>query len=136
MLAEIRRQARPALVSLAVLSLLVGLLYPTVITIIANAVLPGQARGSLVVQNGRPVGSELIGQPFDDPRYFWSRPSATGPFPYNAAASTGSNLGPTNPALLDAVRGRIRALREADPDRKSTRLNSSHTTISRMPSSA
>ncbi|HTN44672.1 MAG TPA: potassium-transporting ATPase subunit KdpC, partial [Nitrospiria bacterium] len=75
-----------------------------------------QANGSLIVQNGQPVGSTLIGQPFDDPKYFWGRPSATGPFPYNAAASSGSNLGPTNEVLLKAVQDRIAALKAADPE--------------------
>jgi K+-transporting ATPase ATPase C chain len=115
MLQEMRRQVRPALILLALLSLLMGLAYPTVIAIIAHAVFPRQARGSLMLRDGRAIGSELIGQPFSDPRYFWGRPSATGPFSCNAAASSGSNLGPTNPALADAVRDRIGALREADP---------------------
>jgi len=78
-------------------------------------VFPRQANGSLIVQEGRPVGSVLIGQPFDDPRYFWGRPSATSPFPYNAGSSTGSNLSPTNPELVKAVQGRVEALRAADP---------------------
>ncbi len=78
-------------------------------------IFPAQANGSLIEQNGRIVGSALIGQPFDDPKYFWGRPSATAPFPYNAAASSGSNLGPSNPALTDAVQARVAALRAADP---------------------
>jgi len=115
MLHEIRREVRPGLILLAVFSLLMGLAYPTVITIIAHVVFPRQARGSLIVRDGRATGSELIGQPFSNPDYFWGRPSATAPFPYNAAASAGSNLGPTNPALTDAISSRIQALRKADP---------------------
>jgi K+-transporting ATPase ATPase C chain len=92
-----------------------GLLYPLVVTGAARVLFPEQARGSLVTAaDGRVIGSKLIGQAFADPAYFWPRPSATGPTPYNAAASTGSNLGPSNPALADAIRGRIEALRAAD----------------------
>src|SRR5918995_6669919 len=97
---------RPAIVLLILLSAVTGLIYPAVVTVIAQLVFPHQANGSLIVKEGKAVGSALIGQPFDDPKYFWGRPSATSPVPYNAASSTGSNLGPTNPALLDAVRGR------------------------------
>lgn len=110
-----RAQLRPALVSLLLLSAITGLAYPALVTGIARAVFPGQANGSLIVRDGKPIGSALIGQPFDDPRYFWGRPSATAPFPYNAGASTGSNLGPTNPALIRAVEERVAALRAADP---------------------
>jgi potassium-transporting ATPase KdpC subunit len=106
---------RPALVLLIVLSVLTGLIYPAVVTGIAQLVFPRQANGSLIVRDGKVVGSTLIGQPFDDPKYFWGRPSATSPFPYNAVASSGSNQGPTNPALYDAVKGRVEALRAADP---------------------
>lgn len=106
---------RPALVSFIVLTALTGLAYPLAVTGLAQALMPSQANGSLLMENGKPVGSRLIGQPFSDPRYFWSRPSATGPMPYNAAASSGSNLGPTNPALLDAIRARVQALHGADP---------------------
>jgi K+-transporting ATPase ATPase C chain len=106
---------RPALVLLIALSVLTGLIYPAVVTGIAQIVFPRQANGSLIVRDGKVVGSTLIGQPFDDPKYFWGRPSATSPFPYNAAASSGSNQGPTNPALYDAVKGRVEALRAADP---------------------
>jgi potassium-transporting ATPase KdpC subunit len=109
-------QLRPALVLLGLLTLLTGVAYPLVVTGIAQAAFPRQANGSLIVKDGKAVGSTLIGQPFDDPKYFWSRPSATGPAPYNAQASTGSNLGPTNPALTDAVKQRIDALQKADPD--------------------
>lgn len=113
---HITAQLRPALMTLLLLTILTGLLYPLAITGLAQALFPHQANGSLIVQNGRVVGSSLIGQPFDDPTYFWSRPSATSPFPYNAAASSGSNLGPTNPALMKAVQDRIAALKAADPD--------------------
>lgn len=106
---------RPALLLLLVLSLITGLLYPLAVTGAAQLFFPVQAHGSLVQQGGKPVGSDLIGQNFSDPGHFWGRPSATGPMPYNASASGGSNLGPLNPALLDAVRGRIDALRAADP---------------------
>ncbi len=106
---------RPALMSLLLLSLVTGVAYPLVVTGIAQVAFPYQANGSLIVKDGRVVGSALIGQLFDDPKYFWGRPSATGPFPNNAAASSGSNLSPTNPALISAVQGRVDALRAADP---------------------
>jgi K+-transporting ATPase ATPase C chain len=106
---------RPALVSLILLSVVTGLIYPAVVTAIAQLVFPRQANGSLIVRDGKVVGSTLVGQSFDDPKYFWGRPSATAPFPYNAAASAGSNQGPTNPALHEAVKGRVEALRAADP---------------------
>jgi len=119
MKADVRSQLRPAIVSIAIFTLLTGILYPLVITGIAQLIFPHQANGSQIVQNGQVVGSELIGQSFDGPRYFWGRISATSPFPYNAAASTGSNLGPTNPALTDEVKARIAALKAADPMNKS-----------------
>jgi K+-transporting ATPase ATPase C chain len=109
------RQIRAALVVLSVMTVLTGGLYPLLITGIAQAAFPREANGSLVVQGDRILGSERIGQPFDDPRYFWGRISATAPT-YNAQSSTGSNLGPTNPALLDEVKGRVDALHEADPE--------------------
>ncbi|NUZ07934.1 potassium-transporting ATPase subunit KdpC [Piscinibacter koreensis] len=112
-----RRSAllRPALTLFVVLSAVTGLLYPLVTTGVAQLVFPHAANGSLIVRDGKAVGSELIGQAFNDPGFFWSRPSATGPMPYNAANSSGSNLGPSNPALADAVRARVEALRAADP---------------------
>jgi len=110
------RSFKEAFVMLVALTLVTGVVYPLLVTGIAKAVFPGQAAGSLIERNGKTVGSALIGQPFSDPKYFWSRPSATSPMPYNAGASSGSNQGPLNPALADAVRGRIEALRTADPD--------------------
>ncbi len=104
----------PALRMLVVLTALTGVVYPLVTWGLAQGLFPRAANGSLVDQNGKTVGSALIGQSFDDPKYFWSRPSATSP-PYNGAASSGSNLGPRNPALADAVAARIKALRDADP---------------------
>lgn len=106
---------KPAAVLLAVFTVLTGLLYPLAVTGLAQAFFPRQANGSLLRQGDRVAGSALIGQPFDAPRYFWGRPSATTPFPYNAAASSGSNLGPSNPALAEAVKARVAALRAADP---------------------
>jgi len=100
---------------LIVMSVLTGVVYPVVVTVIAQVAFPRQANGSLVMKDGKAVGSALIGQPFDDPKYFWSRPSATSPFADNAAASSGSNLSPTNPDLVKAVQGRVDALRAADP---------------------
>lgn len=107
---------RPALVLFALLTLITGIFYPLAITGVAQLAFPHAANGSLVVRDGKPIGSELIGQYFDAPKYFQGRPSATSPMPYNAEASGGSNLGPTNPALLQAVRQRVAALRAANPD--------------------
>jgi K+-transporting ATPase ATPase C chain len=115
-------QLRAAVVSLLALSVITGIAYPLLVTGIAHAAFPRQAEGSLLPgKDGKPVGSALIGQPFDDPRYFWGRLSATQdanekPLAYNAAWSNASNFGPTNPALLEEVKGRIDALRAADPD--------------------
>ena len=108
----------PALRMLVLLSVLTGVVYPYLVTGIAQLAFPRAANGSLISGDGKVVGSTLIGQPFDDPKYFWSRPSATSPHPYNAGASSGSNQGPRNPALADAVKDRIKALRDADPDSK------------------
>jgi K+-transporting ATPase ATPase C chain len=106
---------RTAALTLLTFTVLTGVAYPLLVTGIAQGFMADAANGSLIVQGGKPVGSALIGQPFSSPKYFWGRPSATGPFPYNAAASGGSNLGPTHPALAEAVRARIAALRAADP---------------------
>jgi K+-transporting ATPase ATPase C chain len=106
---------RPVLVLFAAMTVITGGLYPVVVTAIGRAAFPGQASGSLIVKDGKALGSELIGQQFDAPRYFWGRLSATAPNPYNAQASSGSNLGPTNPALADEVKGRLAALHDADP---------------------
>lgn len=106
---------RPAIMLLLVFTVLLGLVYPAAVTGVAHVLFSAQSEGSLIHDGDRVVGSALIGQPFDDPRYFWGRPSATAPVPYNAAASSGSNLGPMNPALRDAVKARVEALRNADP---------------------
>lgn len=106
---------RPALVLFLALTLLTGMAYPLVVTGAAQLLFPAQAAGSLILRDGKPVGSGLIGQNFTDPGHFWGRPSATGPMPYNASASGGANQGPLNPALLEAVKGRVQALRAADP---------------------
>lgn len=106
---------RQSLLMLLLLTAVTGVAYPLLVTGLAQGLFPAQANGSLVLEHGGAVGSRLIGQSFTDPRYFWGRPSATSPMPYNAAASGGSNLGPNNPALVAAVRQRIAALRAADP---------------------
>lgn len=111
-------QFRPALVMLILMTAITGAIYPIVVTGIAQVIFPSQANGSLIERDGKAVGSALIGQPFGDAKYFWPRPSATSPYPNNASASSGSNQGPLNPALTDAVAGRIKALREADPENK------------------
>lgn len=104
------------MVSLVVFTILTGVIYPLAVTGLAQLIFPGEANGSIIMKDGGAVGSSLIGQYFDDPKYFWGRLSATTPFPYNAAASSGSNLAQSNPALLDNAKGRITALRGADPD--------------------
>ena len=109
------KEIRPAVVSFLLLTLLTGIAYPMLVTGISQATMPDKANGSLIMKDGKPVGSSLIGQSFSDAKYFWSRPSATSPMPNNASSSGGSNLGPTNPALMDAVKGRVQALRDADP---------------------
>ncbi|MGZ5181292.1 MAG: potassium-transporting ATPase subunit KdpC [Ramlibacter sp.] len=106
---------RPTLVLFAALTLAAGVVYPLAVTGAAQALFPAQANGSLVMRDGKPVGSALIGQNFSDPKHFWGRPSATAPMAYNGVASGGSNQGPLNPALLEAVKARVEALRAADP---------------------
>jgi K+-transporting ATPase ATPase C chain len=110
----VKEQLKPALMIFLVLTVLTGLVYPSIVTGLAQLLFHHQANGSMIVREGKTLGSELIGQYFDTPAYFWGRPSATSPFPYNAAASSGSNLGPTNPALAEAVKARIVALKAAD----------------------
>jgi len=109
------KSLKSALLMLLILSIITGLVYPLVVTAAAQLLFSRQANGSLIRGDGKIVGSELIGQTFADSRHFWSRPSATAPYPYNAASSSGSNQGPTNPALIDAVVARIKALKDADP---------------------
>jgi len=109
------KMIRPLLVSFVAMTLLTGVVYPLLVTGIGKVLFPEQASGSLLMKDGKAVGSSLIGQNFTNPRYFWGRPSATGPYPYNALNSSGSNLGPTNPALLDIVKSRIVILKAADP---------------------
>ncbi len=106
---------RPVIVSLFVFTLLVGVIYPLAVTGISQVIFPEQANGSIIVKGGKAVGSTLIGQPFDDPKYFWGRLSATSPFPYNSFSSSGSNLAETNPDLVKNAQGRIDALKSADP---------------------
>jgi K+-transporting ATPase ATPase C chain len=110
-----RRHITTALGILLMMTVITGIIYPLLVTAAAQLIFPRQANGSLIVNNGSNAGSELIGQPFSDPRYFWGRPSATAPAPYNGAASSGSNFGPLNPDLKDAVAARIKALKDADP---------------------
>lgn len=110
------RELRAATTVFLLLTILTGIAYPAFVTLVAQVAFPDQASGSLLRGEGRLVGSRLIGQSFSSPRYFWGRPSATGPIPYNGALSSGSNHGPTNPALTAAIASRVAALRAADPD--------------------
>ncbi|MDA8106650.1 MAG: potassium-transporting ATPase subunit KdpC [Nitrospiraceae bacterium] len=109
---------RNAFMSLILFTILAGFVYPLVVTGIAQAIFPSRANGSIITRGGKPVGSALIGQQFEDPGYFWGRLSATTPYPYNGGSSSGSNLGPNNPELMKAVQARIHAVRTADPDNK------------------
>ena len=118
MMKELKSQIKPTLLSMVVLTLLTGFAYPALVTGLAQVLFPHQANGSLILSQGKPVGSELIGQPFSDPKHFWSRPSATGPYPYNSSSSSGSNLATSNPAQIQAVKDRITGLQAADPDNK------------------
>ncbi len=116
-----RTQLKPAIIILAVLTLITGVIYPLLITVVAQVAFPAQANGSLIMKDGQAIGSRLIGQQFDDPKYFWGRLSATSTYPYNAfdantlTASSGSNYGPLNPALTQTMQSRIDALKAADP---------------------
>ena len=109
------RELKPAFILLLLFTLLTGLIYPALVTGIAQTIFSSRANGSFIERDGKAIGSQFIGQPFSGPKYFWPRPSVTAPYPYNSAASSGSNQGPLNPALIDAVAARIKALREADP---------------------
>jgi K+-transporting ATPase ATPase C chain len=117
MLKELGTQLRLSILSVVVFTVLTGLIYPGVMTLAGQVLFPRQASGSLITANGKTMGSELIGQPFDDAKYFWSRPSATSPYAYNAANSSGSNLGPTNPDFIKSVQSRIDTLKKAHPDK-------------------
>ncbi len=114
------KQLRPVLMVFLLLTVVTGIVYPLLVTGVAQLAFPEKANGSLIRREGGYAGSELIGQPFDDPKYFWGRPSATPDFPYNSASSSGSNLGPSNPALVDAVKARVEALQKADPGNQSS----------------
>lgn len=113
---SLKQTIRPALLLFIVLTIITGVVYPLVTTVIGHWLMPTQANGSLIEKDGKLIGSTLIGQNFTEAKYFWGRPSATGPYPNNAAASSGSNQGPLNPALADAVKGRVGALKSADPE--------------------
>ena len=113
------KHLKPAIILFVLLTVLTGVIYPITITGLAQLVFPVQANGSLITDNrGKVISSALIGQAFNDPSHFWGRPSATAPYPYNAGASKGSNLGPTNPALIDAIKIRLQTLKDIDPDNK------------------
>jgi len=116
MFKEFGTHLRVSFMFMLVFTVLCGMLYPGVVMVIGQALFSKQAGGSLIVVDGKTVGSELIGQPFDDPKYFWGRPSATSPFAYNAANSSGSNLGPTNPAFISGIKANVDAARKANPD--------------------
>jgi potassium-transporting ATPase KdpC subunit len=109
------KSLRTSIITIALFTVLTGFIYPLLVTGIAQILFPAKANGSLLMKDGKAIGSELIGQAFSSPKYFWSRPSATSPFAYNAGASTGSNYGPLNPALLEATAKRVKELKDADP---------------------
>ena len=114
------RMIRNTLMTLLLFTIIVGFIYPLAVTGLAQVIFPDQANGSIITKNGKTVGSALLGQQFEDPKYFWGRLSATSPYPYNGGSSSGSNLGPNNPDLMKAVQSRIQALRAADPGNKAT----------------
>jgi K+-transporting ATPase ATPase C chain len=114
----IREQLKTTILVFCILTIITGIIYPLAITGIAQLFFKSQANGSIIIRDGKVIGSSLIGQPFDDPGYFWGRPSATSPAAFNAASSSGSNLGPSNQALSDAVKTRVNNLHIADPDKK------------------
>ena len=114
------KQLKPVLMVFLLLTAVTGIIYPLLVTGVAQLAFPEKANGSLILRDGGYAGSELIGQPFDDPKYFWGRLSATPDFPYNSASSSGSNLGPSNPALVEAVKARLEALQKTDPGNKSS----------------
>jgi potassium-transporting ATPase KdpC subunit len=111
-------EMRKSLRMILVLTVILGGIYPLLVTVVSRVIMPDKAEGSIIYKNGAAVGSRLIGQPFQSPGYFWSRPSATGPYPYNGGSSSGSNLGPTNPVLVKGVKGNVEALKSADPGNK------------------
>jgi K+-transporting ATPase ATPase C chain len=113
-----REQIKPAVITFFLLTIITGIIYPLLVTGVAQGFFHEKADGSLIYRSGTPVGSTLIGQPFDDPRYFWGRPSTTSPVPYNAASSSGSNFGPLNPSFIDAVKSRIATIKSVDPNNK------------------
>jgi K+-transporting ATPase ATPase C chain len=114
------KQLRPVFMVFLLLTVVTGIIYPLLVTWVAQLAFPEKANGSLIRKEGGYAGSELIGQPFDDPKYFWGRPSATPDFPYNSASSSGSNLGPSNPSLVEAVKARVEAFQKADPGNHSS----------------
>ncbi len=114
----IKEQVKPAILIFIILTVITGIVYPLFVTGVSKALFPKKAEGSLIYRDGKAVGSSLIGQPFDDPKYLWGRISATSPAQYNASSSSGSNIGPSNPALVDEIKGRIKALQAADPGNK------------------
>jgi K+-transporting ATPase ATPase C chain len=113
-----REQIKPAVMTFFLLTIITGIIYPLLVTGIAQGFFREKANGSLIYRNGKPIGSALIGQPFDDPRYFWGRPSATSPVPYNAASSSGYNFGPLNPSFIDVVKSRVAIIKSVDPNNK------------------
>jgi len=110
------KELKTAILTFLILTIITGIFYPLFITGVSHLFFHNRASGSLIYRNGKPVGSSLIGQPFSNPKYFWGRPSATSPAPFNAASSSGANLGPSNPALAETIKNRIKAYKAADPN--------------------